>query len=160
LRLIREILFHEPKGQKTDIVESLHYVLRMIRKQSVIFLLSDFLDFESTHPQMAKQEPLFQALRLLAQKHDLICGILSDPREWELPSVGYVEFEDSETGESIEVNTSSPKVQRQYRELNRQYALMRDTAFRQSGVDFLHLRTDQPYIESLMRVFQQRSRSR
>jgi uncharacterized protein (DUF58 family) len=158
LRIIREILFFEPKGTKTDVVQSLHYVLRMMRRRSVIFLLSDFLDFHGNALQTGKHDPVFKAMRLVAQKHDLICGILSDPREYELPDVGFVEFEDSETGSMVELNCSSRRVREHFRRINADYARDRENAFRQSGIDFMHLRTDQPYIEALRRLFHQRSR--
>lgn len=158
LRIIREILYYEPQGRSTDIVGSLHYVLKMLRKRSVIFLLSDFLQFTDDYPQTDKRHPLFKALRLVAQKHDLISGVLSDPREFELPSVGYVDFEDSETGEIIEVNSRSKKLRNAYRELNLKYAKQRELAFKQSGLDYMHLSTDKPYMEALRRLFHKRTR--
>ena len=158
LRIIRELLFYEPKGKSTDIVTSLNYVLKMMRKSSVIFLLSDFLQFSDTYPQTDKRHPLFKTLRLVAQKHDLICGVLSDPREFELPSVGYVDFEDSETGEVIEINSNSRRFRERYRDLNLRYAKQRDLAFKQSGLDYMHLRTDEAYIDALRLLFHQRSR--
>lgn len=158
LRIIRELLFYEPKGKCTDIVVSLNYVLKMMRKSSVIFLLSDFLQFSDTYPQTDKRHPLFKALRLVAQKHDLICGVLSDPREFELPSVGYVDFEDSETGEVIEINSNSRRLRERYSELNLKYARQRDLAFKQSGLDYMHLRTDESYIDALRLLFHKRSR--
>ena len=157
LRIIRELLFYEPKGKSTNIVDSLNYGLKMMRKRSVIFLLSDFLEFSDKYPQTDKRNPLFKTLRLVAQRHDLICGVLSDPREFELPNVGYVEFEDAETGDLIELNTRSRRLRKRYRELNQRFAEQRELAFKQSGLEFMHLRTDSPYMEALRRLFHRRS---
>lgn len=84
--------------------------------------------------------------------------MLSDPREFELPSVGYVDFEDSETGEIIEINCNSRRFRENYRELNLKYARQRDQAFKQSGLDYMHLRTDESYIEALRHLFHKRTR--
>jgi len=158
LRIIRDLLFFEPEGRSTDIVSSLNYVLKMMRKRSVIFLLSDFLQFSDECPETDSRNPLYKTLRLVAQKHDLICGVLSDPREFELPKVGFVDFEDAETGEILEINTNSKRLRQQYRELTIKYAKLREMALKQSGIDYMHLRTDEPYIESLRRLFAKRSR--
>ncbi|MEQ9824953.1 MAG: DUF58 domain-containing protein [Puniceicoccaceae bacterium] len=158
LRIIRELLFFEAKGRSTDMVESLSYVLKMMRKRSVIFLLSDFLHFSDKVPETDPRHPLYRTLRLVAQKHDLICGVLTDPREFELPKVGYVEFEDAETGQILEINTHSRRTREQYRQLTLRHARLRDQALKQSGIDTMVLSTDEPYIESLRRLFAQRSR--
>jgi len=157
LRIIRDLLFFEPVGRKTNIEDSLNYVLKMMRKRSVIFLLSDFLEFSQTHPQSDKGNPLFRTLRLVAQRHDLICGVLSDPREFELPDVGYVEFEDAETGEIIELNTRSRRMRDRYRELNHELTRQREMAFRQSGLEFMNLRTDRSYMDALRELFYRRT---
>jgi uncharacterized protein (DUF58 family) len=158
LRIIRDLISFEPEGSRTDIVSSLHYVLKMMRRRSVIFLLSDFLHFSDEYPQTDKRHPLFKALRLVAQKHDLICGVLSDPREFELPAVGYVEFEDAETGDIVEINSNSRKFREQYRELNEQQASQRNAAFRQSGLDYMHLPTNANYMDALRKLFHKRTR--
>ncbi|MDD4349332.1 MAG: DUF58 domain-containing protein [Opitutales bacterium] len=157
LRILREILFFEPVGRGTNIVGALHYVSKMMRKRSVVFLLSDFLQFDKNVPQSTKDQPLFRALRLAGRKHDLICGILSDPRESILPSAGYVEFEDAESGDTIEINTRSKRFRKKYEDVTAALYTMRDTAFRQSGLDTMQLRTDSSYLKALRLLFARRS---
>jgi len=157
LRILREILFYEPVGRGTDIVSALHYVSKMMRKRSVVFLLSDFLQFDNNQPQSNKDQPLFRALRLAGRKHDLICGILSDPRETTLPSAGYVEFEDAETGDTIEINTRSKRFRKEYEDMTTKQFSIRDNAFRQSGIDTMSLRTDSSYLKAIRLLFARRS---
>jgi uncharacterized protein (DUF58 family) len=158
LRIIRELLFFEPEGRATDLESTLNYVLKMMRRRSVIFMLSDFLHFTADLPETNPAHPLYKALRLVNQKHDLICGVLSDPREFELPKVGYVDFEDAESGEILEINTNSRKLRKQYEALTLAKARERDLALKQSGIDVMHLRTDQPYMNALRQLFARRSR--
>ncbi|OPZ69168.1 MAG: hypothetical protein BWY82_02364 [Verrucomicrobia bacterium ADurb.Bin474] len=96
-------------------------------------------------------------MRLAGRKHDLICGILSDPRETTLPSAGYVEFEDAETGNTIEINTRSKRFRKKYEDLTTRLFAIRDNAFRQSGLDTMHLRTDASYLKALRLLFARRS---
>src|SRR5690606_94682 len=101
--------------------------------------LSDFLHFSDKVPETDPRHPLYRTLRLVAQKHDLICGVLTDPREFELPKVGYVEFEDAETGQILEINTHSRRTREQYRQLTLHHARLRDQALKQSGIDTMVL---------------------
>ncbi len=157
LRIIRELLVFESEGKSTDIIGALGYVLKMMKKRSVIFLLSDFLQFSDAYPQTDSRQPLFKTLRLAEQKHDLICGIISDPREEELPSVGIIELEDAETGDIVEVNTQSRRLRERYAHVNREFKKRRDIAFKKSGLDYLHLRTNESYVKALQGLFERRA---
>ncbi|MGA1524203.1 MAG: DUF58 domain-containing protein [Planctomycetota bacterium] len=152
-RLIRELVAIDPTetppqpGARTDLGGALEYICRVQRRRAVVFVLSDFLDggFE-------------RALRIANARHDVIALTLADPRELELPSVGFVHFEDPETGEVVEVDTRHPEVRALFAAgaAHRGDALR--SAFRQSGVDELAVRTDQPYSASLHRFFRMRER--
>ncbi len=164
LRLIREILFHQPKGHGTDIGEALTTANRLLKRKAILFLISDFLqDKRGRLPDLLNPEasdPLLHALRLSNQRHDLTCLILADPREQELPSVGVLTLEDSETGELIEVNTGSKAVRSAYRKENaaRRSTLLR--GLRRTGVGLIELATDQPYITRLRTFFEKRGARR
>src|SRR6188474_3275625 len=95
LRLIREILYFEPKGRGTQPAEALDYLNQVLHRRSVVFLISDFLT-----PDFSRQ------LAVTSRRHDLIAIPIVDPREEELPDVGRLTLEDAETGEQIEINTS------------------------------------------------------
>src|SRR5687767_3059385 len=87
LRLIREVLFFEPKGKGTNPADALRYMNRIVHQRSVTFLLSDF-----QAPDFSKE------LSVTSQRHDLIAVRIVDPREQELPDLGRVTLEDAETG--------------------------------------------------------------
>ena len=164
LRVIREILFHEPQRRGTNIHSALRTLNHLIRRKAVCFLLSDFLTEESQAwirpPVHEKPGELQKILTLTGKRHDLICVDLHDPRETVLPEVGWVVLEDAETGQLIEVNTSDPRIQNLYTHQNRQrLERMRET-FRRSGVDHFRVHTQEPYISALRAFFKQRERRR
>src|ERR1700744_5976587 len=103
LRLIREIMYFEPKGRGTKPAEALQYMNQVLHRRSVVFLISDF------------QTPSFsRELSVSSRRHDLIAIPIIDPREEELPDVGLVTLEDAETGEQIEIDTSDASVRRAF----------------------------------------------
>lgn len=147
LRLIREILFFEPKGKGTNPADALRYMNRIVHRRSVAFLLSDF-----QAPDFSKE------LSVTSQRHDLIAVRIVDPREQELPDLGRVTLEDAETGEQIEINTSSRAVRAAYlREVQEREARW-DREFRKRRIDSIPLRTDQDYVPALRTFFRNRER--
>ncbi len=155
LRLIREILFFQPQGRKTDLIVPLDFVNRVLKRKSVAFLISDFCfpgDFEEG---LARLQPKLQVSN---RRHDLVSMIISDPREHELPDVGWLTIEDAESGAQVELDTSDPAVRRGYAALaaDRRQNLHRN--IRSAGVDLLDLSTDQSYIPPLLNFFGKRRR--
>ena len=100
LRLIREILFFEPRQRGTCLRAGLDYLNKVLHRRSILFLMSDFLDVDFD-----------KAFRQTAKRHDLVAVALSDPREVAWPEVGLVELQDAETDESLLIDTSSPEFQ-------------------------------------------------
>ena len=147
LRVIREVLTFEPVGRRTDLKLALESLSRGIRRRSVAFVVSDFLDsgFE-------------QALRIANRKHDLIAISLSDPREMELPPVGILELEDAETGRTLLVDTWDRGVRARYAAEARERIEARRRLFRQNKVDSVELTTGLPYDVPLVRFFRDRAR--
>ena len=159
LRVIREVLFYKPRKRGTHIVGALEYLNRLIRRKAIVFLLSDFLTEDSLawiRPATGRQGDLQRTLRLTNKRHDLIAINLSDPREFELPKVGIVSLEDSETGEQIEVDTSNAQVRLLYAQQNRNRQQSLLETFRRSGVDHFSVSTDEPYIHALRSFFKTR----
>lgn len=147
LRLIREILFFEPKGVGTDIAGALEYLNRVIRRKSVVFLISDFLS-----------EGFQKPIQIANRRHDLVALKITDPRESQFEDVGLIELEDTETGEVFMIDTGSREFRREFaaradEDLNR---LQRE--FRLINLDFINIRTDQPYIKPLINFFRARER--
>ena len=147
LRLIREILFFEPKGRGTKPADALRYLNRVVHRRSVAFLLSDF-----QAPEFSKE------LSVTSQRHDLIAVRIVDPREEELPDLGRVTLEDAETGEQIEINTSSRAVRAAYLRKVQEREAMWDREFRKRRIDSIPLKTDQDYVPALRAFFRNRER--
>jgi uncharacterized protein (DUF58 family) len=147
LRVLRELLYHRPRGRGTDIGAALEYLAHVQRKRAVTFLVSDFRD-----------EGFDRALAVAGRRHDLVAVRIGDAREQELPPLGYVELEDPETGERVVVNTSSRVFRSAFRavETSRKDAL--DRALRRSKVDVIDISTGEPWVKPLMRFFQGRMR--
>ena len=147
LRLIREMVAVEPVARETSLDTALQFLNRVQKRRSVVFLISDFQTAASR-----------QALAVSNGRHDLVGITVSDPRELELPSIGFISFRDAETGEIVEVDTRHPKV----RELFQRQASRRTEAvsagLRRAGVDQLAVSTTEPYATSLRRFFVSRER--
>lgn len=155
LRLIREILFFQPKGRKTDIIAALDFVNGVTKRKCVGFLISDFClpgDFDEA---LSELQPKLQVTN---RRHDLISMIISDPREFEIPDVGWLTIEDAETGAQIELDTSNPQVRTGYKQVAAAREKTLHKAIRSAGVDLLDLSTDTSYIPPLMNFFGKRQR--
>jgi uncharacterized protein (DUF58 family) len=157
LRVIRDILYHQPEGKGTDSVKALDVVNHVLHRRAIVFLISDFET--SKDPQAARAE-LRRAMRQTNRRHDLIAVHVEDPREKELPNVGIVALEDAESGEIVELDTSRAIVRQRFKEhaLERSRRLVID--FRAEGIDTLQLQTDMPYMPALQRFFKTRVRGR
>jgi uncharacterized protein (DUF58 family) len=147
LRVLRELLFHEPQGRGTDIGAALEYLSRVTPRRAVVFLVSDFLSPGFSRP-----------MSVAGARHDLIAVRIRDRREEDLPSLGLVEMEDPETGDRLVVNTSDPDFREAFRERSRRRLAELDREFRRSRVDVIDVETGRPYVEPLMRFFKQRMR--
>jgi len=173
LRVIREVLFFEPKRRGTDLNGALEFLIRVTPHRAITVIISDFLGSpavpskaRSSHlrPQMMLLESLAQAsfpmLRQANRRHDVVAVQITDPYELELPALGRLVFNDAETGEVVEVNTSDTRKRSAFAE--RQARAQADLArlFRSAAIDAIQLRTDQPYAIGLARFFETRERRR
>jgi uncharacterized protein (DUF58 family) len=144
LRLVREVLFREAEGG-TDLDEGLGKVLSALRRRSVLFVLSDFLSAGCG-----------AALKAAAARHDLVVIEIVDPRDLELPEVGPVVLRDAETGERRLVH--GRREGRRFAERRQRERAELRKLLRGLGVDHLELRTDRPYLSSLLAFFERRRR--
>lgn len=146
LRVISEVLGARPAHRGTDLGAALEYLSRVTKRQSVAFLISDFLSqgFEA-------------ALKIGNRRHDLVPIVLGDPMERELPNVGLAAFEDSETGEVMLFDTAVAEVRRRYREQMEILGEERRRLFKRLKIDAVELRTDEDYLRPLMLFFKRRS---
>ncbi|HET7563876.1 MAG TPA: DUF58 domain-containing protein [Gemmatimonadaceae bacterium] len=145
LRLIRDLLVYEPEGRGTNIALATDYLGRMLPNRSIIFVISDFEDAALERP-----------LTLLSQRHDVVAISIEDPRELALPDIGVAHFVDPESGATVAVNTSDPRVREHF---DRSVHAARDAhrkLFRRLAIDEIAVRTDQSYVEPLLRFFRMR----
>ncbi|MDQ7822915.1 MAG: DUF58 domain-containing protein [Candidatus Eremiobacteraeota bacterium] len=147
LRIIREILMYEPRERGTDIEKTLRFLNDVTKRKAVVFLISDFLD-----------DHYKRILQITNKRHDCIAINLRDPREQELPPVGLVEFEDSETGEALIVDTNDKAFREEYERLVRQECESRTKLFKQIGVDCVNIWSHQSYVNPLYTFFKMRAR--
>ncbi|MCX6971357.1 MAG: DUF58 domain-containing protein [Verrucomicrobia bacterium] len=147
LRLIREMLYFEPKGRGTNMAGALDYLNRVINRRAVLFLISDFIT-----PDFSK------ALTVSSRRHDVVAMPVSDPGESGFPDVGIITLEDAETGQQIDINTGSKSVRRGLADLEevRRKSLAR--LFRSRRVDIVPLSTTEDYLLPLRAFFEQRER--
>ena len=104
LRIVRELLSFEPEGSGTDVKGALQYLNSVIKKRSITFVLSDFID-----------QGYDAALRIVSKKHDVIAITLRDPREREMPRIGLIKMKDAESGVERWVDTNSIHIQQAFR---------------------------------------------
>jgi len=147
LRLIREILYFEPVGTGTDVAGALEYFNKVIKRKSVVFLISDFLSDDYIKP-----------LQISNNKHDVVAMKVSDPREVSFENVGLIELEDAETGEVVLINTASKQFRREFaaRAIEDNENLKRN--LRLINVDFINIQTGESYIAPLVNFFKMREK--
>jgi len=147
LRVLRELLYFEPEDKKTNISVALEYLSNVVRKRSIVFLISDFIS-----------EDFSRALKIVNKKHDVVAVNITDPREKELPDVGFIELEDAENGEIITVDSTDSELRNLYYTYNRKQKEDRDRLFKSMNVDFIDISTDKSYIEPLIKFFRMRAK--
>ena len=147
LRVIREILYFKPHNTLTNIKGAIEYVGRILKRKSIVFLISDFMDtgFDS-------------ALIIAAQKHDVIAISIRDEREEILSDSGVMIFEDTETGQFVIVDTSSKRLRKKYWFYMQQRWLELSAFFKRNGIDHISLTTGKAYDDQLVRFFKKRIR--
>jgi len=150
LRLVREMLSHEPQGKGTTIVPALNYLNHVSSHKNVTFLISDFM-FSDDYEQL---------LKVTARRHDFISVVIGDKREVAWPDVGLVQWRDAETGEELLVDTSSRRVREMLAmEQTRRAATVEDL-HRKSGIDTIRLFAGEPYDKEFIKFFRQRAQRR
>jgi uncharacterized protein (DUF58 family) len=157
LRLIREMLFFEPKHRGTSVPAALAFLNHLLHRRSIVFLLTDFLhSFGAASAQARAGRDTLQELGLTNVRHDLVCIHLHDPREGVLPPAGLVTIEDAETGELLEIDSSRAVVRERFAKTNADRLAELDRALRRAGVDTLSFSTDQPFAQTLQSFFETR----
>lgn len=142
LEILREILYHEPKSSRTSLAGACEYAARILKKRSVIFLLSDFLDRDFEKP-----------LGILARKHDVIALQVLDNSDLELPDAGYLRIRDPETGITECINTGSKKLRENYKAQTGIRQKQLETELQSLGCDHLLFMNRDSYVKVLRQFF-------
>ena len=142
LKLVSSLVSHQPQNKKTDIEKSLFYISNILKKRSVIFILSDFYN-----------QDFAKSLKILKRKHDVIAIKVNDAREAELPDIGLIQLEDEETGEQLLVDTSDQTFRDNYAKIMNKEEMRLNHLFNKNRVDTINISTDTPYELPLRRFF-------
>jgi len=145
LRIISELINISPQQSQTNTAAALQYLTNVIKKKCTAFLISDFLDtdFET-------------ALRITGKKHDLSAIRVCDRGEYLLPSMGLMQIQDMEIGQSRVVNTSSSRFQNDYKKWWQRHEHELKEVFRRTGTDNVRIFTEQDYVPVLTELFKKR----
>src|SRR5579862_9474571 len=147
LRLIREVLFFQPRFKGTCIREALRVLNRVLHRRAIVFLISDFID-----------SGYEQSLHYTGRRHDLIAMPIRDPREEELPKVGLLQLEDAETGRQLLLDTRSKRLRQEFARRAAQRRQELQQLARSARVDVIEVSTEGGHLEALVRFFRQRQR--
>jgi len=146
LMILRELIEFTPESKETDISFALSYFRNAIKRRSIAFLISDFID----------DKDYLQSLQIAKRKHDMVAIHLYDEAERTLPKMGIIRLENAESGQKEWINTQSKSVRNRYaasfdeQQKNIHYNL------RKTGVDFASIATNESYVLPLMKLFKSR----
>jgi len=149
MRIVRDLLATRPVGRGTAIGPAIEELDRVLRQRAVVFVLSDFLDQDWDRSLLAAR-----------RRHDVVPVVMTDPREFEMPPMGLVEFTDPETGRRTLADTGRRRVRRRFETAARAAAEQRDHTLRRMSLDPLILDTSRDFIEPLTAYFRRRERRR
>ncbi len=147
--LMRELFFHEPQNNKTDVAELFSFLSSILKKKSYVFVFSDFqsADFSSQ-------------LKFLSRKHQVVCGIFQQSIEKSLQGLGLIELEDPETGDLLVLDTDSPEVLKQLQTADLKRSEDLKASLKSCGADVIEFQRDDFDVAPLVRYFQTRRRRR
>jgi len=145
LRVIREMIYHKAKDRKTDISIALEHIQKVLKRKSIIFLLSDFWDDSYQH-----------TMKLINKKHDLINIQILDKAEIAIPKLGMVKFHDAETQKSAWIDTSNKQIQN----ISTKYIQNKNKVIKEfckkNKIDFISIDTAEGYLNPLEQFFSTR----
>lgn len=147
LRLVRELLYTSPKHNGTSIKNALDYLLKVAKRKSVVFIISDFIDDE-----------YWSSLKVVNRKHDMIGIRLFDPAEQLFPDLGVLKVRDPESGSSFWIDTSSKReIEKLESKIKSDFNLFQKQA-KKIGFDIISVSTDGDFVEPLISLFRKRNK--
>lgn len=146
LRIIRELIEFEPKSKKTDLSQALKYLLSVLKKKAIVFLISDFMTTAYEH-----------TLKIASKRHDVTGIRVFDQREESIPNIGIVTMLDAEIGETLVVDTNSKSVRQDYEKYYRENVTYFREIFSKCGAGTISSRVDESYVTKLLGYFKARN---
>ena len=147
LKLISTLVSHEPKTKETNIEKALSYVSNVIKKRSIIFIISDFYNQDFGKP-----------LKILKKNNDVIAIRVNDIRETEIPDIGLIQLEDEETGEQLLIDTSDKNFRKNYTKIIEGEEQRLSNLFNKNKIDTIKINTDESYELPLRKFFKLRQK--
>lgn len=142
LKLLTNMISPEPTSKKTKLLEAIKSISKIIKKRSIVFIVSDFLSEDFSLP-----------LKILKRKNDVIAIRITDKRERNIPDIGYIQLEDEETDEQILIDSSDEKFRERYSNLIKEHDTKIKKMFRKYKIDFIEVLTDEDYEKPLKKFF-------
>jgi uncharacterized protein (DUF58 family) len=146
LRIIRELIEFKPENKKTNIELALKYLTNVIKKKSIVFLISDFL---SNHDYK-------DAIKIANKKHDLVALRIIDKTEMDIPQVGLMKLKDNESGNILWIDTNDKLLRKQFATNKINFESNLKEIFNRAGIDSANINTHESYIKPLMNLFKKR----
>lgn len=148
LYIIRELLDFTPEHQQTNISVGLEFLMQVQCRHCIGFVLSDFIDSPDFETQLS----------IATHKHDVVAVKVYDQRMKELPNIGLMNLQDSETGQTVIIDTSSKKVREMHKKWWDSEAEKHDRLFKKTKVDYVSISTSEDYVKPLQTLFKNRHR--
>jgi len=145
LRVIREMINHETTDKGTDIGFALDHIQKVLKRKSIIFLLSDFWD-----------DSFYQSMKRLNKKHDLINIQILDQSEFKLPNMGLMKVHDAENKNVYWIDTTKYNNRRNISELNLSKKNSIEYFCKRNKIDLINVNTKNGYVEPLVQFFNSR----
>ncbi len=146
LHIIRQLLDFKPSRKTTDVSMAMKSLFNMLKKRSIIFFISDFMDTAYA-----------DTLKIVSQKHDVIGIRIYDPAEKFLPDMGFVRMYDPETEEEVWVDTSDRKIHQAASRYFQSASRYFKDSFNKTGSGSMEISTDESYVKVLMNFFKTRA---
>lgn len=145
LKIVSNLISFKPEYKKTDLKKSLEFISKIIKRRSVIFIISDFFSDDFIKP-----------LRILRTKNDVIAINIKDNREYNMPNIGLIQLEDKESGEQILLDTSDEEFRKNYKKLIKREENNLKKKLNKNKIDTLMILTDENYEMPFKNFFRDR----
>ena len=147
LRVVRELLYHKSEGQNTSIHNAVDFLLKVAKRKSVVFLISDYID-----------NGYWKSLKIANRKHDLIGIKVSDIAESLIPNFGLLKIHDPETNKEFWIDTSSESDRLKFSNDQEDASNNFKKKCDKINFDLIQINTNEDYVDPLMNYFKRREK--